>query len=151
MLVRGACFWSAVFGLLIMLSLAAPAGAQSGQLSIELNQLENVERGCRGAVVFTNGLDTTVRELAVEVAVFDQDGRVKNLWLLPARSMSPGKITVRQFLFQEESCDDIGHILLNDVVNCEVDGELDREQCLAIIDVSSRTDVEFIATLARQD
>lgn len=143
---RGATVWSALFAAAAML-MPPPAAAVDGRLAVELNQLENVEQGCRGAVVFSNGLDATVRELAIEVAVFDREGHVTNLWLLPARSMTPGKIRVRQFLFQEEACDDIGHLLLNDVVNCEVEGDLDREQCLALIDVSSRTDADFISTL----
>jgi hypothetical protein len=138
--------WLAVAGVVAVFGAASSAEAENGRLSIELNQLENVDRGCRGAVIFNNETDATFADLAVEVAVFDQDDIVKNLWLLPARNMSPGTVRVRQFLFQEESCEDIGRILLNDVVNCETDTGLEAQECLRLIDASSRTDVPFVST-----
>ncbi len=146
MATRRAPFWLAAVGFFVLAVMAAPTKAQEGRLLVELNQLEDMEQGCRGAVVFTNEMDMTIQELAIEVAVFDHDERVKNLWLLPARNLAPGKIRVRQFLFQEDSCADIGSILLNDVVNCEVDGDLDPEECLARTSVSSRIDVPFISS-----
>jgi hypothetical protein len=137
------CWFAAIaFAAAIALT-GTPATAQE-RLVVELNQLEEVEAGCRGSIVFTNRLDTTVTELTIEVAVFDQEGRVSNLWLLPARRLPPGQIRVRQFLFQEGNCDGIGRLLLNDVVNCEGNG-LDPEQCLGLIDVSSRIDLPFVA------
>lgn len=132
---------ASVFAAVFALTGLAAVGQE--RLQVELNQLEEVEAGCRGSIVFTNRLDTTVGELTIEVAVFDEDGSVSNLWLLPARRLPPGQIRVRQFLFQEGSCDGIGQLLLNDVVNCEGNG-LDPEQCLGLIEVSSRIDVPFV-------
>lgn len=146
MVSRRVPYWLVAAGALAILGFSGPAQAEDGRLLIELNQLENMDQGCRGAVVFTNDTDMMIDDLAVEVAVFDQDDIVKNLWLLPARAMTPGKVRVRQFLFQEESCDDIGRILLNDVVNCETDAGLDAQECLRLIDASSRTDVPFVST-----
>ena len=54
---------------------ASPSGAE---IEIDLNRLEQLDRGCRIDLVITNGLDSNVTRFEVDWVFFDQDGVISN-------------------------------------------------------------------------
>jgi len=126
---------------------AANPAATSPGLTVELNRLENVDKGCRLSFVFTNSLPVAVDGLAIEAVLFDTDSRVDRFLLLKARPLQSGKTRVQQFDVGQASCAGIGRILLNDVTACTGEG-LDASACLEAIRPESRAEIPFTTALS---
>ncbi|MEJ8572603.1 hypothetical protein [Microbaculum marinum] len=132
---------------LLLLAGCGPAAATSETVTIELNRLEDVQGGCRLSYVLTNGLPVSVEALALEVVLFDTDGRVDRFLLFKARPLPVAKTRVQQFEIGDTACGAIGRVLLNDVTDCAGEG-LSPGSCLAAIRTQSRADVPFVSTLS---
>jgi hypothetical protein len=121
--------------------------ATSPGITVELNRLETVDKGCRLSFVFTNAMPVAVDGLAIEAVLFDTDGRVDRFLLLKARPLPQGKTRVQQFDVTQASCAGIGRVLLNDVTACAGEG-LDASACLEAIRPQSRADIPFTTALS---
>ncbi len=133
----------------IGLAFPAPASAENtavGDITVELNRLEDVEKGCRLSFVFTNTMPVAVEGLAIEAVLFNADGQVDRFLLLKARPLSPAKTRVQQFDVGQATCSGIGSVLLNDVTACAGDG-LDAAACLDAVKPTSRAAVPFATAL----
>jgi|GEM_PF-453786 len=117
-----------------------------GEITVELNRLEDVEKACRLSFVFTNTLPVAVEGLAIEAVLFDANGQVDRFLLLKARPLAPAKTRVQQFDVGQATCPEIGSVLLNDVTACAGDG-LDAAACLDAVRPTSRADVPFDTAL----
>jgi hypothetical protein len=126
-------------------SLAAqhPALAQpKPSISIELNDKRQVEKGCRLAFVFTNGLPVTITDLSLEFVLFDKQRKLMRLVAIAAGRLPSGKTRLKQFDMEGASCESIGRILLNDVKRCSGEG-LTGLSCLERTQVTSRVEIPF--------
>ena len=120
----------------------APALAQSGNISLELNAARDVEGTCRLIFVVTNNTGADLGDLAYEVVMFDSEGTVDELLTFGFGDMGKGRTKVRTFIIGEKSCGDIGRVLVNGEAACATaDGG--AGSCMNGLVTSSRTDIEF--------
>ena len=111
-------------------------------LSIELNALQDVDRGCRASFLVKNDLSTPTEELGLELAVFGAGGGLERLVLLRFGALPEAKSRVRQFDLEDLRCGDVSRVLVNDVVSCS-GGALTPASCLAATRSVNGTDVPF--------
>lgn len=125
----------------------APAMAQDvaapGALSVELNDLQAGDAGCRAVFVINNGLGKPLDKVALRVVAFDTEQKAKLFLSIDAGTLPAGKTRVLRFdLGEGVGCETIGRLVLDDVTSCEGEG-LDRAGCLAAVTLSSRAGVPF--------
>ena len=122
------------------MAMAPPAGAQARTVGVELNRLEQVDGSCRGYFVFRNGFAEPVETLDLDVFLFDAEGVIRQRVALASGRLEPGKTHVRIFELPDIACDDIGRVLLSDVMECGLSG---GDGCGPAVEVSSRAGVPF--------
>lgn len=128
--------------LLAVFSSLAMAQAGGG-ISVELNKLQPVKNACRAFLVTQNLTDTRFDSLQLDVVMFDDNGIVAKRLVVEIAPLPPGKTSLKVFDINDLSCDKIGQLLLNNVVQCR-DANGPRQNCLSLVHVSSRADVAFI-------
>lgn len=129
---------------LLLLAASAVAEAQqaSPDIAIELNGAEANGKACRISLVLQNGLPTTIDDMALELVLFEQDGRVNRFVVVRSAKLPAGKSRVRQFDIPETTCPSIARILVNDVKECSGPG-LTPGSCADSIKVTTRTEMRF--------
>lgn len=133
-----------VGALAVVIGFAGPAfAAEDGKISIEFNDLQQAEVGCRAVFVLHNGLDKSFDDLALRIVSFDGAGHAKLFLSLDVGALPVGKTRILRFdLGADVACEDVGRIVLDDVTRCE-GPEIDPPQCLAAVSLSSRAKVPF--------
>jgi len=127
-----ACAW---------LSPAAPArAADAPALGIELNKLEDSAEGCRSVFVFDNRTGHQLSRFRIDLILFDPDGVYSKQLLLDMAPLYADKRTVTSFLLDEQSCEALGSVLINDVPWCE-NGSGNALDCVELLELRSRTDI----------
>lgn len=123
--------------------LPAPLVAQqAGAFTLELNNTEAVEGGCRLTFVAQNGTDTALDQTSYDVAVFDETGAVSDRLILEFGRLSPDKTRVVQFLLGR-GCGQVSRLLLNDAEDCVTSAGEKSRICMDALTASSRTDIAF--------
>lgn len=135
---------------------AEPAGAPAGApastpakdpLPLELNKLEPIAGGsCRVYLVATNPDPREIDPLRIDLVVFGKDNVISRRLAIDLGPLAPHKTAVRLFDLAGQSCDQIGHMLINDVLACgpardaatPVDSVVPRAACLDRLAPSSR-------------
>jgi len=126
---------------LAWLAPAAPAsGADQPALGIELNKLENSAEGCRSVFVFDNRTGHQLSRFRIDLILFDPDGVYSKQLLLDMAPLYADKRSVTSFLLDEQPCEALGSVLVNDVPWCE-NGAGNSLDCVELLEVRSRTDV----------
>ncbi len=119
------------------------AAAETGKISIEFNDLQPADAGCRAVFVLNNGLETALGKLALRVVAFDKEQKAKLFLTLDVGALPIGKTRILRFdLGTEIACDGIGRLVLDDVTACE-GKSLDPAACLAAVSLSSRAGSPF--------
>lgn len=127
---------------LIGLASAATA-AEDGKISVEFNDLQAAESGCRAVFVLHNGLEQPLEDFALRIVSFDGEGHAKLFLSLEVGALPVGKTRILRFdLGADVVCDDVSRVVLDDVIRCEAP-ELEPHQCLAALSLSSRAKVPF--------
>jgi hypothetical protein len=142
-LVKSAWRWVS----LALFALAVPGtvafAAETGKISVEFNDLQPAESGCRAVFVLNNGLGQPLDALALRVVAFDKEQRATLFLTLDVGALPIGKTRVMRFdLGSQLACNGIGRLVLDDVTDCK-GGEFDRAKCLAAISLSSRAGAAF--------
>lgn len=114
---------------------------QSAQVSIELNNVSQVEAGCQLTFLTSAKYEQGVDNVLFETAL---DGAVALLTLFDFGSLPPARPRVRQFVVPGQDCSSLGRILINGTTRCSAPG-LDKGACEAGLSLSSRSVVELIA------
>ena len=136
--------WRSGVGAAVLMATAAggTAGAEDREerIGIELNKLETTDEGCRSLFIFENTTDHALDRFQVDLILFDPKGVFTRQVLLDMAPLHADKKTVASFLLGQQSCTDIGSILVNDIPTCQngTGGSLD---CVALLEVSSKSDV----------
>jgi hypothetical protein len=142
------CIWheraTSLFAAIAMASLAVGTAAQaeSGALSIELNKLEAEDHSCRAYLVVTNKSSTTYQALKLDLVLFQLDGVIGRRFAIELGPLKPDKRTVKLFDIDAISCDLIGSLLINDVLDCKAQSGAIPD-CLAAITPSSLTKAQL--------
>ncbi len=108
----------------------------TGQLTLELNRLENQPRGCRIYLVFGNNHSAPIETLRLDLVLFGRDGVIQRRLAVDAGPLRADRRTVKLFDVTDTNCDGIGSILVNDIPQCSAGAD-----CLSQLAVSSRADI----------
>jgi hypothetical protein len=137
-------FIQGLMGAALLATGAATAQAQDApsSIAIELNGAEANDKACRLSFVVANGLEQGIDDLALELVLFDKDGRVDRFVVVRTAKVPAGKSRVRQFDIPATTCPAIARILVNDIKECAVTG-LDPNGCAERITVATRSDIKF--------
>jgi hypothetical protein len=134
----------------------------SAPISVELNKLESlpapsaapgnaaeVVAGCRVYVVVTNPDPEPIAQLRLDLIVFATDGVIARRIALDLGPLTPHKTAVRLFDLVGQPCDDIGRMLVNEVLGCQFGKHEDspagdlRQVCMDRLKLSSRAKAEL--------
>jgi hypothetical protein len=127
---------------LITIAFAGSASAQERKLSVELNDLSTGAGPCKAVFVLNNGLNAAIGKLTMRLVAFDKQGRALRFVALDAGALPEKKTRVLRFDLTEQSCDDLGRVVLDDLPACDGNG-LDPASCLSSLAVSSRTGLDL--------
>ena len=119
---------------------APPLLAAEGQLTIELNKLEDTDEGCRSLLVVDNETGHELHRFRVDLILFDREGVYAKQLLLDMAPLYEDKKVLASFLLAEHPCASIGSVLINDVPWCE-NGAGAAVDCVKLLEVGSRTEV----------
>ncbi len=123
----------------VLLSSLCTATAEEGNIAIELNKLEAHDKDCRAYFVIDNKNDTSYDTLKLDLVLFRPDGVIGQRFAVELAPLKAKKRTVKLFDVSGTTCDQVGSLLINDVMECKADTG-DVADCLQEISVSSRTD-----------
>lgn len=122
----------------------APTGAQERELTIELNKMQQSQDGCRLSFIAVNRMGANLETTAMEVVFFDASDVVSEMLLLDFGRLPSDKTKVVEFVLQQQECEQISRVLVNDVVECSSAEEQNMTQdCFSALKTSNRAEIEF--------
>jgi hypothetical protein len=114
--------------------------AGDGSIRVELNKLESLENACRAYFVVQNRTPELITELRLIVYFFDKnDVILASSLALPFNDVPAGRTRVALFEIPELACDNIGRVLVNQVLTC-VNSKGAVAGCAEMVATSTRTD-----------
>jgi hypothetical protein len=124
---------------------SAPPAAAVPPLPVELNKLEPLTGGALGCRVYflvSNPDAEAFEQLRLDLILFANDGVIARRIALDLAPLPPKKTAVRLFDLAGLGCDDIGKMLINDVISCvhkgETPSDAERGVCLDRMALSSK-------------
>jgi hypothetical protein len=118
-----------------LLTLAHAATADPAGLAVQLNKLESEKDNCRAYFVISNNTAAAYKVLKLDLIQFQPNGVIGRPFAVDLGPLKPEKRTVKLFDISTP-CDQIGSLMINDVVECGGEaGSLPN--CMADITVSS--------------
>jgi len=132
---------SGIFGaLLALMAWGGPSLAQDNlPLRLELNRLEARDNGaCRVWFVANNPAAEAIDPLRVDLVLFGKDGVILRRLAVDVGPLPASRTSVRIFDVSAQRCEDIGQLLLNDVLACGTAEASERSRCVDRISISSR-------------
>ncbi|MEO1161762.1 MAG: hypothetical protein AAFW74_15150, partial [Pseudomonadota bacterium] len=102
-----------------------------------------VKDACRFNFVFRNGASKSIKDLVLELVVFNSEDLVDRFVLVKSGSLPMGKTRVRQFDFAGLACDKVSKLLVNEVKACEAGG-LDPEACMSRLEVKGSKSIRLL-------
>ncbi len=124
-------------------TLPAALAEETGALSVQLNKLEADGDACRAYIVLENASGIAFEGLRLDMVLFDVDGVIARRLAVDAAPLAAGKTSVRVFGISNLACDNIGRVLLNDILVCQ-DATGDRTDCMDHVVPDSIAGVPFI-------
>lgn len=121
---------------------SAAAAPSAPQISVELNKLEPVEKGCRVYTVVDNPGQTVYQTLKLDLILFHTDGVIGRRLMLDLAPLKSQKKTVKMFDLDGTPCDKIGSFLVHDVMECKSDAGA-VANCLDAITLKSLSNVQI--------
>lgn len=123
-------------------ALGAETASPGNQMNLELNKLEEYEKGCRAYLVVNNPTSANYQSFKLDLVLFQADGVIGRRVALELAPLRPQKKTVKIFELENTPCDKIGSFLVNEILECKSDaGTL--ADCLKQISTSALTAVKF--------
>jgi hypothetical protein len=129
-----------------LLSLDAGAADLSGKrLLVELNKLEPAGEDCRTTWVLNNGTGTDLARLKLDIVAFDTDGIVVRRVGAELGPIRREHTRVKLFDLKSIDCGNVGRMLMNGVLACEVEGAeaVSPDHCANSLETATRTTVPF--------
>jgi hypothetical protein len=99
---------------------ALSSGSKAASLTIELNKLEPQKESCRAYIVITNNSSTVYQALKLDLVLFQPDGVIGRRFALDLGPLKAQKRSVKLFDL-DTPCDQVGSLLINDVLECSGD------------------------------
>ncbi len=135
-----------VAALLVVLTVfasVASARADAGAVKIELNKLEQTDKGCRFYWLVNNQSGLDLKALDLTFYWFQSDGVIGGdlkFAFAPAASKS---LKVKKYMLANKTCTDFASLLLNEINQCTA-AEGPVTECANHLSYASRTTVEFL-------
>jgi hypothetical protein len=127
-----------------LLSVPTGSGAQEKSLTIELNKVQQSQDGCRLSFIAVNRMGASLEKTAMEVVFFDANDVVSEMLLLDFGRLPTDKTKVVEFVLQQQQCQQISRVLVNDVVECSSAEQQNMTQdCFNALRTSNRAEIEF--------
>jgi hypothetical protein len=137
---RSVC--AVIGGLTLAVPSAGGALAETPQVRLELNKLEDLKDGCRVYLVFENATPVSYEGYKLDFVMFGRDGVIARRLAVEASPLKAQKTTVKLFDVAGLACADLGAILVNDVLACQANGQ-ERADCISSLATASRTAVSL--------
>lgn len=109
---------------------------------VELNKVEQLENACRAYLLFENGHSSRFEEFRLDLVLFDSDGVIARRIAVEAAPLRADRSVVKLFDLADLQCETIDRVLLNDIAPC-ADEEGARQDCVDLVELRSRTAIEF--------
>lgn len=124
---------------------AGGAAAQSlaQKIGVELNKLEDQDKGCRAYFVFDNATAANFESFKLDLVMFGSEGVIQRRLAVEAAPLRAEKKTVKLFDIAGMPCAAIGSVLLNDVLTCR-DQAGEQPDCIARVAVGSRVSAALV-------
>lgn len=130
--------WLAV---LFLMAVVGPASA-APTIGMELNKLDSRDNSCRAYLVFENGAEAAYTKFKLDLILFDEDGIITKRVALDAAPVNADKTVVKVFDISDVQCQDIGRVLINEVLECATeDGAV--EKCMNRIRPTTKAGAEL--------
>ena len=134
-------------GILFCAALAmasAPAAAQDGGLTVEMNKFEAADAGgCRAFFLFRNETGKAFEGFEMSLAILDGDGVIDRLLNIDAAPLPVARTTLKLFEIPELACTDISEVLVHAIDTCQPQNE-ENMDCFPMIDLVSRTSAALV-------
>lgn len=124
------------------LSLPTLARAEPTKVSVELNKLEPVDKSCRAYFVVANEGAADFDSLKLDLVLFQPDGVIGRRVLVNLAPLKAQKRVVKQFDLDGTPCDQLGSLLINEIVECKAAGA-PVDDCLGGLTVKSLAKVQL--------
>jgi hypothetical protein len=121
---------------------APPQPAAPG-IRVELNKLEAAGSACRGYFVITNGAPDALKDLRLDVFLFDKAGIVLRRVGLTFTDVRAERSKVVLFDIPDTACADVGRLVVNDVLACNGSAGTPLAGCPNLIATSTRAGAAF--------
>lgn len=121
----------------------APPPSKSPEIQVELNKLEPAGNACRGYFLVNNGLTEPLKELRLDVFLFDRGGIILRRFGLTFLDIRAERSKVVLFDLPEVSCGNVGRLVVNDVIACTAATDAPLAGCSNRLRTSTRADVPF--------
>jgi hypothetical protein len=125
--------------------LTAGAERAGPAVRVELNKLESAGKSCRGYFVARNETSEAIASMRLDVFLFDPAGVIIRRVALTFGDLRPERTRVALFELAEVPCEEIGRLLVNDVLGCVGAGGAPIATCPEMIRATSRTAIAFDA------
>lgn len=134
-------------GLAAAISLAAGSAfaeeaAPKPALSLELNAVQQSQKGCRLTFVVANRLGADLSKAAFEIALFDPAGVVDTLTVLDFKELPAEKTKVTRFDLPGLDCAKISRVLVNRATECAGEG-IEPSACMRQLAPSTKSNIVF--------
>ncbi len=123
-------------------SAAAEETAPKPALSLELNAVQQSQKGCRLTFVVANRLGADLSKAAFEIALFDPAGVVDTLTVLDFKELPAEKTKVTRFDLPGLDCSKISRVLVNRATECAGEG-IEPSACMRQLAPSTKSQIVF--------
>lgn len=121
----------------------AQSAAPAQKVGVELNKLEDQDKGCRAYFVFDNPTATSFESFKLDLVMFGSEGVIQRRLAVEAAPLRAEKKTVKLFDIAGMPCASISSVLLNDVLTCR-DRSGEQQDCIARVAVGSRVSATLV-------
>jgi hypothetical protein len=119
----------------------AMAADEAPAFRLELNRLEPREaNACRIWLVLGSKGQTRIDPLRLDLVLFGRDGVVSRRLAVDVGPLPPSRTIVRIFDIAGSACEQVGRVLLNDILVCGSADAAGRADCIDNVVLTSRVD-----------
>jgi len=128
----------------MVLTAAAPAAAEQGRLTVELNKLEDAEGGgCQAFFLFRNQSGLTLEAFEMSLAILDLSGVIDRLLTVDAAPLPADRTTLKLFEIPDMVCSSVTEILLHEIAACRPQNA-EEIDCFDIVSLDSNATAKLV-------
>ncbi len=143
MAMRSVILYPVLFaGIAAMFPLAAAGTTGSGNLTLELNKVEEADGACRLTFRIVNRYQFKLEDINVEVYLVDNQGVALQSIQFPFGLVLPGKSRFAKFDIKGLPCSSIGGLFVNEFKSCKGSADMKLE-CLDGLKTTNLTGLKF--------